>query len=107
MRAPAWVCTIDESPASAALAAALIAAAPARGGLAVSEGSRPRALARVAQACVRRGTAAVVASERLCVGEHELGVVREPSPGAAKVRLRDGRVELERNGNRSDRKSVV
>lgn len=99
---PDWVCAIDETPASAALAAALVRVAPERGALCCcGPGERPNALARVAQACTRRGTPAQVAGERLRVGAHELALVREPNPSAAQISLREGRVEIERSGSRS------
>jgi hypothetical protein len=104
-RAPDWVCAIDETPASAALAAALVRVAPERGALRLSgHGERLHALTRVAQACTRRGTPAWVEGERLRVGEHQLALIREPSeasPGAAQISLREGRVEIERSGSRS------
>jgi hypothetical protein len=99
---PAWVCAIDETPASADLAAALVGAS-GRGALRYTgAGNRLAALTRVAQACARRGLPARVEGEALRIGEHALTLTTsKPSPDTAQLSLREGRVDVERGGSRS------
>ncbi|MFO7565828.1 MAG: hypothetical protein R6X02_24515 [Enhygromyxa sp.] len=97
------LCTIDETPASAALVAALLAQVSRP----EHEGERPElvlagpqpALRRLAQACARRGLSVELDADGIKVAGRALALRSKAARGSIGVRLREHRVELEREGS--------
>jgi hypothetical protein len=100
----ALLCTIDDTPQSAALLAALVAVtgsarhAGPRPAIALAlAGAREATLRRLCKACGRRGLAVEPRAETIFVGGLPLALAPEQEP-SVRVRLREHRVELDRNG---------
>lgn len=102
----ALLCTIDETPQSAALLAALLAGLARRPealrptiALALA-GPREAVLRRLFKTCGRRGLVVEARAEAITVAGLALALTSESAPiEATRVRLREHRVELDRNGS--------
>ncbi len=106
MTTSALVCTIDETPASAALVAALLGLSTTPLALA-PVGDRAAAIDRLAKTCARRGLAVEVGRAGLRVGGRALELIDAPADGP-RVRLREHRVELDRQlGERAELLAVA
>lgn len=102
MSAQALILAIDEarddSRASAELAAALIGAGVGGAQLALQlERPSPGSLARIAQACVRRGLPVTSERDALVLGGRRIPVVTERPAGSIRLRLREHRIQVERD----------
>ena len=102
----ALLCTIDDTPQSAALLAALVAGMGSRRhegprptiALALA-GPREATLRRLFKTCGRRGLAVEARAETIMVAGLPLALTPETaSPETPRVRLREHRVELDRGG---------
>jgi hypothetical protein len=99
------LCTIDDTPQSAALLAALVTRVVdarfdrPRPTIAIAlAGPRAPILKRLAKACARRGLAVELEGEAIVVAGHTLALAPEGTIEPTHVRLREHRVELERAG---------
>ena len=98
------LCTIDDTPPSAALLAALVsrvAASASEIQIALElAGPRDAVLRRISKACGRRGLAPDLRGDALVIAGRSLAITREAPPEPTRVRLREHRVELgTRNGS--------
>lgn len=99
------LCTLDGSPHSAALVAALVSrmidhrfAGPSWAIALELAGARGELIRQLSKSCGRRGLAVDMRSDAIIVAGRTLALAAEPPATPVRVRLREHRVELDRGG---------